>query len=301
VAVVAASAAPPARRKRGILRRSLRPLAYLWCPTGLLILFFLVPMVIMLKISFHHDSLYDFRTGWTLDNYREIITDPIYRQVALDTFWISTAAMAIQLAIGLPLAYVMAFKAGRFELPLLLALVLADELNPIVRIYAWRQLLGREGLINDALQWLHITDAPVDWLLFSKFAVIVVLSTSWLTYTVIPIYAAMKAIDGRLFESAVDLGAGWFTTFRRVLLPLAAPGIFVALILVYIPLFSEFATPALVGGRSGYMLGSLANSLILEQGDWGAGAALNFLLLAASALVALLAYYLSKLNTTLET
>jgi len=186
--------------------------------------------------------------------------------------------MAIQLAIGLPLAYVMAFKAGRFELPLLLALVLADELNPIVRIYAWRQLLGREGLINDALQWLHITSAPVDWLLFSKFAVIVVLSTSWLTYTVIPIYAAMKAIDGRLFESAVDLGAGWFTTFRRVLLPLAAPGIFVALILVYIPLFSEFATPALVGGRSGYMLGSLANSLILEQGDWGAGAALNFLL-----------------------
>ena len=77
---------------------------------------------------------------------------------------------------------------------------------------------------------------------------------------------------------------------------LAAPGIFVALILVYIPLFSEFATPALVGGRSGYMLGSLANSLILEQGDWGAGAALNFLLLAASGLVALAAYYLSKLN-----
>ena len=257
-------------------------------------------MVIMLKISFHHESLYDFRTGWTLDNYREIITDPIYRQVALDTFWIASAAMIIQLGIGLPLAYVMAFRAGRFELPLLLALVLADELNPIVRIYAWRQLLGREGLINDALQWLHITNAPVDWLLFSKFAVIVVLSTSWLTYTVIPIYAAMKAIDGRLFESAVDLGAGWFTTFRRVLLPLAAPGIFVALILVYIPLFSEFATPALVGGRSGYMLGSLANSLILEQGDWGAGAALNFLLLAASALVALLAYYLSKLNT-LET
>ena len=153
-------------------------------------------MVIMLKISFHHESLYDFRTGWTLDNYREIITDPIYRHVALDTFWIASAAMIIQLAIGLPLAYVMAFRAGRFELPLLLALVLADELNPIVRIYAWRQLLGREGLINDALQWLHITNAPVDWLLFSKFAVIVVLSTSWLTYTVIPIYAAMKAIDG---------------------------------------------------------------------------------------------------------
>ncbi len=216
MAVVAAAAPPRARGKRGILRRSLRPLAYLWCPTGLLILFFLVPMVIMLKISFHHESLYDFRTGWTLDNYREIITDPIYRRVALDTFWIASAAMIIQLAIGLPLAYVMAFKAGRFELPLLLALVLADELNPIVRIYAWRQLLGREGLINDALQWLHITNAPVDWLLFSKFAVIVVLSTSWLTYTVIPIYAAMKAIDGQLFEVAAIAAVWVFATARLV-------------------------------------------------------------------------------------
>jgi spermidine/putrescine transport system permease protein len=210
---------------------------------------------------------------------------------------IATAAMAIQFLIAVPLAYVMAFRAGRFELPLLLALVLADELNPIVRIYAWRELLGRQGLVNDALQWLGIIDKPLDWLLFSKFAVIVVLSTSWLTYTVIPIYAAMKAIDAGLFEAALDLGAGWFTTFRRVLLPLAAPGVFVAVILVYIPLFSEFATPALVGGRSGYMLGSLANSLILEEGNWGAGAALNFLLLLASALVSVLAYYLSKLNT----
>ena len=142
---VVAAAPPRVRGKRGILRRSLRPLAYLWCPTGLLILFFLVPMVIMLKISFHHESLYDFRTGWTFDNYREIITDPIYRQVALDTFWIASAAMIIQLGIGLPLAYVMAFRAGRFELPLLLALVLADELNPIVRIYAWRAAAGPRG------------------------------------------------------------------------------------------------------------------------------------------------------------
>ena len=174
--------------------------------------------------------------------------------------------------------------------------MLADELNPIVRIYAWRELLGRQGLINDALHWMGLIDKPLDWLLFSKFAVVTVLSTSWLTYTVIPIYAAMKAIDAGVFEAALDLGAGWFTTFRRILIPLAAPGVFVAVILVYIPLFSEFATPALVGGRSGYMLGSIANSLILEEGDWGAGAALNFLLLLASGLVSVLAYYLSKLN-----
>jgi spermidine/putrescine transport system permease protein len=278
------------------LRRRLTVFGFLFSPVGLLVVFFVAPMAIMLQVSFEHSSAYSLETGYTLDNYREILTNPLYRDVARDTLVIATAAMAVQFLLAVPLAYVMAFRAGRFELPLLLALVLADELNPIVRIYAWRELLGRQGLINDALHWMGLIDKPLDWLLFSKFAVVTVLSTSWLTYTVIPIYAAMKAIDAGVFEAALDLGAGWFTTFRRILIPLAAPGVFVAVILVYIPLFSEFATPALVGGRSGYMLGSIANSLILEEGDWGAGAALNFLLLLASGLVSILAYYLSKLN-----
>ena len=151
------------------------------------------------------------------------------------------------------------------ELPLLLFLVLADELNPMVRIYAWRMLLGREGLINEGLQRIGLIDQPIDALLFSKFAVIVVLSTSYLTYTVIPIYGAMKAIDKNLFEAARDLGAGWWTTTRRVLLPLIAPGIFVSLLLVYIPLFTDFASPTLVGGTSGYMLGQVVNDLVLES------------------------------------
>jgi spermidine/putrescine transport system permease protein len=297
VSATAIAAAAPRPTRGARMRRRMTPLGFLFSPVGLLILFFVAPMAIMLQVSFEHNSAYSFETGYTLANYREILTNPLYRDVARDTLVIATAAMVIQFLIAVPLAYVMAFKARRFELPLLLALVLADELNPIVRIYAWRELLGRQGLVNDALQWLGIIDKPLDWLLFSKFAVITVLSTSWLTYTVIPIYAAMKAIDAGLFEAALDLGAGWFTTFRRVLLPLAAPGVFVAVILVYIPLFSEFATPALVGGRSGYMLGSLANSLILEEGNWGAGAALNFLLLLASGLVSILAFYLSKLNT----
>ena len=165
--------------------------------------------------------------------------------------------MLVQLVVAVPVAYVLAYKAGRFELPLLLMMVLADELNPMVRIYAWRMLLGREGIINSGLMSLGMIDHPIDALLFSKFAVIVVLSTSYVTYTVIPIYAAMKAINGGLFEAARDLGAGWFTTFRRVLLPLITPGIFVALLLVYIPLFTDFASPTLVGGTSGYMLGQV--------------------------------------------
>jgi spermidine/putrescine transport system permease protein len=273
----------------------LRPLAFLGVPAAILAAFFLAPMVVMLVIALQYGVLSETQ-GFTLTNFGDVLADPLYRDVAFTTVQIATAAMLIQLATAIPLAYILAYKAGRFELPLLLFLVLADELNPMVRIYAWRMLLGREGLINSGLMEIGLIDAPIDALLFSKFAVIVVLSTSYLTYTVIPIYAAMKAIDRSLFEAALDLGAGWFTTARRVLLPLIAPGIFVALLLVYIPLFTDFASPALVGGTEGYMLGNVVNDLVLESGDLNGGAAMSILMLGASALFAVVAYRLTKIR-----
>jgi ABC-type spermidine/putrescine transport system permease subunit I len=264
-------------------------------PIALLLVLFLMPMVVMLVISLEHGVL-SGQSGFTLTNFTDILTDPLYREVAVTTVIIATSAMLIQLVIAVPLAYVLAFKAGKWELPLLLFLVLADELNPMVRIYSWRMLLGREGLINSALMEIGIVNHPVDALLFSEFAVIIVLATSYLTYTVIPIYAAMKAIDRNLFEAARDLGAGWWVSARRVLLPLIAPGIFIALLLVYIPLFTDFASPALVGGSSGYMLGNAVQDLVLESGDLNAGAAMSLLMLAASGLFAIVAYRLAKIR-----
>jgi spermidine/putrescine transport system permease protein len=159
-------------------------------------------------------------------------------------------------------------------------------------------VLGREGIINRGLEALGLVSShhPLSWLLFDKFAVVVVLSTSYITYTVIPIYAAMKAIDPSLVEAATDLGAGWFRRTMRILIPLSAPGIFVAIILVYLPLFTEFATPTLVGGTGSYMLGQLNAELITESGDLGQGAALSALLLVATGVMAAAAYYLARLN-----
>jgi spermidine/putrescine transport system permease protein len=287
--------APAGQRSRS--RRWLQPLAFLGTPTALLLLLFLGPMLVMLGVALDR-GLLDGGVGFnpTLTNFTDVIADPLYRDVALTTFEIATAAMIVQLLVAVPLAYVIAFKAGRWQLPILLFLVLADELNPMVRIYAWRMLLGREGLINEGLMRIGIIDQPIDALLFSQFAVTLVLSTSYITYTVIPIYGAMKAIDSNVFEAARDLGAGWWTTTRRVLLPLIAPGIFVALLLVYIPLFTDFASPALVGGTSGYMLGNVVNDLVLESGDLNRGAAMSIIMLALSALFALFAYRLARIN-----
>jgi ABC-type spermidine/putrescine transport system permease subunit I len=291
-----AAAMPPARTsKPGGRSGRWLPAAYLTLPMLVLVVLFLVPMVILFLISI---GLGVGHTGneWRIDTYTGLFTDPLYRKVAVTTIFIATTAMVAQLVVGVPLAYVMAFKAGRFELPLLLGLVVLDGLNPVVRIYAWRMLLGRNGIINGSLQWLGVIDKPMDALLFNNAAVIVVLSTSWITYTVIPVYASMKAIDANLFQAAADLGAGWFTTTRRILLPLAAPGIFVAILLVYIPLFTDFATPTMVGGTSGYMLGQAVNDLILARGDLASGAAMSFVLLVSSGIVAALAYRLSRIN-----
>ena len=288
------AAATTGRSRAGAGRRWL-PGVYLTAPMLVLIVLFLVPMVILFLISIglgiaNQDNV------WTFDHYTELFHDPLYWHVAKTTVIIATSAMVAQLIVGVPLAYIMAFKAGRWELPMVLGLVVLDGLDPVVRIYAWRILLGHNGIINGSLEWAGIIDKPIDALLFNNFAVIVVLSTSWITYTVIPIYASMKAIDGNLFQAAADLGAGWWTIMRRILLPLSAPGIFVAILLVYIPLFTDFATPTMVGGTSGYMLGQAVNDLILTRGDLAGGAALSFVLLVASGLVAAVAYRLSRIS-----
>jgi len=275
-------------------RRALTPWALLLTPVGLVIALFVAPLAILLMISLQVGPATE--TTYSISNYTDILGDETYRQVAWDTFMIASIAMAIQLAVALPFAYLIAFKAGRWELPLLLGIVLADQLNPMIRIYAWRMLLGREGVINSALTSLGVIDVPIDALLFSKFATITVLATSSVTYTIIPIYAAMKAIDANLLEAARDLGAGWATQFRRVLIPLSAPGIFASIVLVYIPLFTVFTVPELVGGPDSFMLGSATQSLILQTGDFQEGAALSFLMLLFCGLVAALSYRLAKIG-----
>jgi len=273
------------------------PIAFAAAPLAWLGVFFLAPMAVILIVSFQHSSVLTGIggfAGWS--NYAAVFRDPTTAKTLLDTAVITGASMAVMLAIGIPVAYLLAFRARRWELPLLLLFVLADQLNPLVRVYAWRMLLGRQGILNSLLTSTGVVDHPLEILLFSKFAVVLVLSVEYVTYAMIPIYAAFKTIHPGTLEAATDLGARLGSTFRRVLLPLAAPGIFVAIILVGIPMLTEFATPTLVGGTSTYMIGSSIEDQILESGNWGAGAALSFVMLVLSAVLALIAYYLGRLN-----
>ncbi len=282
-----AVAVTPGRRRRGSTRSAM---GILFAPVTLLVVLFLGPMVIMALMSMVKFPP-NTHSGFTLSHYVDVLTNPLNLKIAWTTLWIGTTAMIIMLAISIPLAYYMVFRAGKWELFLLLALVLADELAPVVKVYAWQVILGRNGIIN----WM-IPGPPKSWLLFSSFAVIVTLAATYITYTTIPIYAAMKAIDASMFESAIDLGAGWWVQARRILIPLAAPGIFIAMILVYIPMLTDFVTADIVGGTGSYMMGQRVRDLILGAGDWGAGSALNLVLLTLSVVFSLLAYKLARLN-----
>lgn len=280
-------------------RYRLRALVYMTIPLGLLLFFLLGPLGALAVRSFRFEFAAQ-RSGFTLENYTHIFASSIYLHIFVQTVEIAVIAMAIELLIAFPLAYVLAFRARRLEIPLLLLLVIGDELNPMVRIYSWRMLLGKEGLINSALMSLHVISQPISVLLFSRFSVILVLVSGSIVYTAIPIYASMKAVDRRLFEAARDLGASWPQTMRRVLLPLVAPGIFISIVLVFIPFFTEFATPGLVGGRSGYMIGNTVAELISSTGEFGGGTAMSLLLLAAAGIFSILAYSLTRMKT-LET
>lgn len=272
------------------MRQTRSVLAILGAPVLTLLVLFVVPFAVLVQMSV---LKFPPRTtgGYSLDHYQEVLTDHLNLKIAFTTFVIVTIAMALMLLIALPLAYYMVFKAGSRELFLLLALVIVDELAPVVRVYAWQVILGRNGLIN----WV-LPGPSIDWLLYSPFAVVIALVTSYITYCTIPIYAAMKAIEPVTLEAATDLGAGWCQQFRRILVPLAAPGIFVAALLVYIPMYADFVAADLVGGPSTYLLGQRIRDVILEQGDWGAGSALNLVMLGLSGVFALLAYRMSTMN-----
>jgi spermidine/putrescine transport system permease protein len=273
-----------------------RIIAYVTSPTIVLLVFFVGPMAVLGYMSFLKFGIAGVGGYTGFDNYHEVLTDSTFWDVLWTTFTIATVAMIVMLVFALPLASVLAFKVKRYELQLLLLLVLADQLNPLIRVYAWRILLGKNGIINTTLEFLGLINQPIASLLFSKTAVVIVTSAEYLAIATIPIYAALKAVDPSMLEAANDLGAGTFTRYRKILIPLAAPGIFVALILVYIPLFTEFLTPALVGGTSGFMIGNYIEQQILKTGNWGVGSAMSFLLLIFSVVFVGIMYRLGRIG-----
>jgi spermidine/putrescine transport system permease protein len=166
----------------------------------------------------------------------------------------------------------------------------------LLRVMAWRLMLGQEGGINSALQWLGLTKEPLDLLIYSRSAVVVTLVYVWIPFATLPIYAAMGRIDRRQLEAAADLGAGPWSRFWRVTVPLSLPGAAAAFFMVFIPTVGEYITPRLVGGSETYMYGQLIQDFFGRAASWATGSAAAVIMLVLTVVLVLVATRLVNLR-----
>jgi spermidine/putrescine transport system permease protein len=283
VAVTPASASSLKPGWRGLIvtrRNQLVALAQLTPALVIVGAFVIAPLAIFAFYSFWRLRDYDLVSEWNLENYREVLTSPIYRDLVWNTIKIAGMASLATVAIAYAFAHAIRFHLRRFQEPLLFLIIVACFSGYLVRIYAWRTILGEEGIINRVLQLVGVIGQPLGFLLFNRLAAVIVLTNFLLPFAVLAIYASLQDIRESEIEAARDLGAGAFTAFRRVTLPLAWPGIFAAFAISFILAAGDYLTPQLVGGTSGSMIGRVIANTFTTSFNWPRGAALSFVLLA---------------------
>ena len=192
--------------------------------------------------------------------------------------------MAFIVAVGstvlaYPLAYFLTFRARRRAGLFLILLLVPFATSYLLRIMAWKLMLGSTGVINSFLMWTGIISEPVGLLLYSQAAVIIALIYVWIPFAALPIYASLQRIDRSHLEAAADLGSGPWTRFARITIPLSLPGVLATMFMVFIPTVGEYVTPSLVGGTEGIMYGNLIADFFTRAGNWPLGSALAVIML----------------------
>jgi putrescine transport system permease protein len=285
--------------------RSWRARAVLLLPYLWLAIFFLAPFAIVLKISFSQTVIaqppyvpvLDLAAGWqglkdffarlTLDGYRLLPSDPIYLFSYLKSLQIAGVSTAILLLIGYPVAYGIARSPRGLQPLLVMLVVLPFWTSFLIRVYAWINILQRDGLLNDVLMRLHIIHEPAVWL-SSDTAIYIGIVYSYLPFMVLPLYATLEKMDETLLEAAADLGCPRWKTFWLVSVPLSLPGAAAGTLLCFIPIVGEFVIPDLLGGSRTLMIGQTLWTEFFFNRDWPVASAIAVALLALLVLPILL-------------
>jgi spermidine/putrescine transport system permease protein len=285
---IAARASPASRRRR--LRVDLTTPTLLGPPLGWLAVFFLLPITIVAAYSFNVYSFEPGPHGFTLTAWHDFLHSSIYLSLFWKSVKMSLIVSAIIVVLAYPLAYYLALSGTKRKYVLLLLLIAPFLTSYLLRVLAWKVILGNQGVINTFLFWTGIRspDHPISQLLYSRFAVMLVLGYIWLPFVALPIFVSLESLDRRLLEAASDLGASRLQAFRTVTLPLSLPGVFAAFLFVFIPTLGEFVTPSLVGGTTGYMYGNQIVDLFgTGFPDWETGSVLAIFLLGVVAVLTL--------------
>jgi spermidine/putrescine transport system permease protein len=249
---------------------------------------FALPIVLLFAVSFWSVRNFKLQPDFTFAAWQRFIT--VYGDLTLYTLMVGLLTGLLCTVLGFIFAYAARFKAGRFGDLLLVATLITLFGGYLVKIYAWKSILGADGLMNQALMALGLTDQPLAFLIYSRGAVIVALVHFLLPFAILPIYAALRNVSEATIEAARDLGASPSQVMTRVVIPQALSGLFSAFAFCFLLAAGDYVTPMLLGGTSGSMLGQFVLLEFSTNFNWPAGSALSFgLLFACLVLIALIA------------
>jgi spermidine/putrescine transport system permease protein len=253
----------------------------------------LITMVVLLAAPLILLTLYSFWTRmgfsvdptFTLDRYKESVADP-YPSIFLRTLETSGLVTLVTVGLAYPIAYYVAFGIKNYKFVWLILLTIPFWTSYLLRVFAWKVILGFNGVINSGLISLGLIHEPLQFLLYNQTAVVITLAHAYAAFAILPIYVSLEKIDRTLLEAAADLGDSAWSRFWRVTFPLSLPGVIGAAVLIFVPTTGDYVTPQLVGGPTGQMIGYYIQVAFLKLNDWPLGAALA---LSAMAMVAILA------------
>ena len=232
------------------------------------------PLAMVVTFSFWTQNYLDIDTTFTLDNYREAWTQPIYRTLMARSLIISVLVTVVTVLLAFPVAYYISFRVTRRKTLWLFLVTIPFWTSYLLRVFLWKVILGYNGVLNSALMGMGFIDEPLTFLLYNANAVVLTLAHAWAPFAILPIFVALEKIDRSLLEAAEDLGDGPWRRFRRVTLPLAMPGVIAATLIVLIPTVGDFITPRLVGGTDGLMIANMIQIQVGRANNAPLGAAL---------------------------
>jgi spermidine/putrescine transport system permease protein len=282
---MASLAEAPVREQARTERRNARPLIATLPAVAWLLAFFAVPLVVFAVYSFLTNELYAVGLPFTLDGYEDALTSELNRTLARNSVAVGLTTSVVTVVVGMPIAFWLRFVARRSRLAVLFLITASMFASYLVRIYAWRTVLGSRGLINSALSSAGLIDQPLGFLLYSRFAVVVALVHIFLPYVVLVLYAGMGPLGEGLLEAAQDLGASSSLLWRRVIVPIMAAPAFSAGMFVFILAAADYVTPQFLGGKDGLTLGVQIQQNFIAVGNWPLAAATSFLMLLAFVLL----------------
>ncbi|MDH3688099.1 MAG: ABC transporter permease [Gammaproteobacteria bacterium] len=232
------------------------------------------PLAVLLTLSFWTQEYLTFIKEFSPSNYLAFFEKQIYPKILLKSLRISAMVTFATVLLAYPMAYFIAFRVKKNKLLWLILITVPFWTSYLLRVFAWKIVLGYNGVINSGLISLGILSEPLEFLLYNPTAVVITLAHAWAAFAILPIYVSLEKIDRSLLEAARDLGEGPFMTFVRVTLPLSMPGVIAASLLVFIPTVGDYVTPTLVGGPTGIMIGNIIQSMFGKAQNWPLGAAL---------------------------